>query len=184
MKTIQTDLPEVLLIEPRVFEDERGFFLETYNAREFASAGIDAPFVQDNLSHSRHGVLRGVHYQLGHSQGKLVRAVAGEIYDVAIDLRRSSPHFGRATGFLLSAQNRRSAWIPPGFGHGFLVLSEFADVSYKVTAPRYENGERCLLWSDPSIAIAWPLDRLHVAAPIISPRDAAAGPLALAEVFD
>jgi len=113
-----------------------------------------------------------------------MRAVSGEVYDIAIDLRRSSPRFGRATGFLLSARNRRSAWIPPGFGHGFLVLSSFADVAYKVTAPRHEAGERCLLWSDPSIGIAWPLDRLRVAAPIMSARDSAAMPLTLAEVFD
>ncbi len=184
MNLIETGLPEVVLIEPRVYEDERGFFLETYNAHDFALVGIDAPFVQDNLSHSGHGVLRGLHYQLGQPQGKLVRAVAGEIYDVAVDLRRSSPRFGCATGFLLSAHNRRSAWIPPGFGHGFLVLSSFADVFYKVTAPRHEAGERCLLWSDPSLGIAWPLGRLRVAVPIMSPRDAAGVPTALAEVFD
>jgi len=184
MKLIETELPGVLLIEPRVFEDARGFFLETYNKREFNGAGIDAGFVQDNHSHSRHGVLRGLHYQLGKPQGKLVRAVNGEIFDVAVDLRRNSPHFGKWTGFVLSGENRRIAWIPPGFAHGFLAVSASVDVLYKVTALRHESGERSLLWNDPAIGIEWPMARLDCAAPLLSQKDAAAAPLVSAEVYE
>ena len=184
MKLIETALPEVVLIEPRTFGDARGFFLESYNARDFRQAGIGPEFVQDNHSHSRHAVLRGLHYQLSNPQGKLVRALHGEIFDVAVDLRRSSPHFGKWAGFLLSGENRRIAWIPPGFGHGFLVLSKSVDVMYKVTALRHEAGERCLLWSDPTIGIDWPLYRLDGSPPLLSPKDEAAATLTEAEVYE
>ncbi len=184
MRTIETDLPGVLLIEPRIFEDSRGYFMETYNERNFHRAGIAEQFVQDNHSHSRKGVLRGLHYQLTNPQGKLVRAVNGEIFDVAVDLRRHSPHFGHWTGFLLSGSNRRMAWVPPGFGHGFLVLSGTVDVIYKVTALRHEAGERCLLWNDPAIGIEWPLSRLDGAPPLLSPKDAEATALGDAEVYE
>ncbi len=183
MKLIETGLPGVMLIEPRVFEDSRGYFLETYNEREFSVAGIDAEFVQDNHSHSRHGVLRGLHYQLGKPQGKLVRVMRGEIFDVAVDLRRNSPHFGKWIGFMLSGANRRIAWIPPGFAHGFLVVSPSADVLYKVTALRHEAGERSLLWNDPAIGIDWPIARLECTAPLLSQKDASAVTLDLAEVY-
>jgi len=184
MNLIETDLPGVTLIEPRAFEDARGYFMETYNERDFLAAGIDARFVQDNHSHSRHGVLRGLHYQMASPQGKLVRALHGEIFDVAVDLRRSSPHFGKWAGFVLSGANRRIAWIPPGFAHGFLVLSESVDVLYKVTALRHEPGERSLLWNDPAIGIDWPLQRLACPAPLLSPKDAEAAALQSAEVYE
>lgn len=184
MRVVDTELPGVLLIEPRVFEDERGFFLESYNVRDFRLAGITDEFVQDNHSHSRHGVLRGLHYQLGAPQGKLVRAVRGEIFDVAIDLRRGSAHFGGWTGFYLSSTNRRIAWIPPGFAHGFLVLSDSADVTYKVTAYRSESGERSLLWNDPDIGIDWPLRRLALDTPLLSMKDAEAKALVQLEVYE
>lgn len=184
MKLIDTGLPGVLLIEPQVFEDARGFFLETYNAREFHRAGITAEFVQDNHSHSRRGVLRGLHYQMTSPQGKLVRAVNGEIFDVAVDLRRHSPQFGKWAGFVLSGSNRRIAWIPPGFAHGFLVLSESVDVMYKVTALRHEAGERCLLWNDPAIGVEWPLHRLDTRPPLLSAKDAVAAGLEQAEAYE
>lgn len=184
MKLIETNLPGVFLIEPKVFEDARGFFLETYNERDFRKEGIDAEFVQDNHSHSRHGVLRGLHYQLASPQGKLVRALRGEIFDVAVDLRRHSPNFGKWAGFILSDANRRIAWIPPGFAHGFLALSESVDVLYKVTALRHEAGERSLLWNDPAIGIAWPLQRLARSVPVLSPKDATATRLVAAEVYE
>ena len=184
MKIVETDLPGVLLIEPHIFEDARGYFMETWNERDFRRAGIAARFVQDNHSHSRKGVLRGLHYQLARPQGKLVRVAHGEIFDVAVDLRRHSPRFGRWTGSLLADSNRRMAWVPPGFGHGFLVLSASADVIYKVTAPRHEAGERYLKWNDPALGIEWPLHRLDDAAPLTSPRDAIAPVLADAEVYE
>lgn len=184
MNVIPTDLPEVLLLEPRVFEDARGAFFESFNARTFREAtGADDVFVQDNQSRSRRGVLRGLHYQIQQAQGKLVRVGAGEIFDVAVDLRRSSPNFGRWTGFVLSAENRRIAWIPRGFAHGFLTLSEHADVLYKASdfwAPQFE---RTVVWNDPQLAIEWPLDRLGGTAPILSDKDAAGAPFAQAEVF-
>lgn len=184
MRIVETDLPGVCLIEPQVFEDARGYFLESWNERDFGRAGIAARFVQDNHSHSRKGVLRGLHYQLMKPQGKLVRVVQGEIFDVAVDLRRSSPRFGCRTGFVLSGSNRRTAWIPPGFGHGFLVLSASADVIYKVTALRHEPGERCLRWNDPALGIEWPLSGLDGTAPLMSPRDASAPLLAEADVYE
>lgn len=184
MKLVETDLPGVMLIEPQVFEDARGYFMEAYNERDFRAAGIDFGFAQDNHSHSRHGVLRGLHYQVVNPQGKLVRALHGEIFDVAVDLRRNSPNFGKWAGFVLSGANRRIAWIPPGFAHGFLVLSESVDVLYKVTTLRYEPGERSLRWNDPVIGIDWPLQRLACPAPLLSPKDATGAALQSAEVYE
>lgn len=178
MQITATELAGVFLIEPRVFEDERGYFLETYHRQRFAEAGIDVEFVQDNFSHSRRGVLRGLHYQLEHPQGKLVRVVRGEIFDVAVDLRRNSPTFGRWTGAVLNETNHRQLYIAPGFAHGFCVLSDAADVVYKCTdfyAPRHE---RTLLWNDPALGIEWP-----VVQPLISVKDRAGLPLATAETY-
>ncbi|HWS76502.1 MAG TPA: dTDP-4-dehydrorhamnose 3,5-epimerase [Quisquiliibacterium sp.] len=181
MKVLQTTLPGVLLIEPRVFEDERGFFFESFNARTFGEAtGVTLGFVQDNHSHSRRDVLRGIHYQIEQAQGKLVRAVSGEVFDVAVDLRRGSPTFGRWEGFVLSAQNRRMLWVPPGFGHGFLVLSESADFLYKTTDYWAPQHERCLLWNDPQVGVDWPLQGR---APVLSAKDAQGLPLSRAECF-
>lgn len=157
MKVTPTAIPEVLLIEPKVFGDTRGFFFESFNQRTFSEAtGLNVQFVQDNHSKSAQGVLRGLHYQLEQAQGKLVRVVAGEVFDVAVDLRRSSPTFGKWVGQILSEQNKAQFWVPPGFGHGFVVLSESAEFLYKTTdfyAPAYE---RCIAWNDPTLAIAWP----------------------------
>jgi dTDP-4-dehydrorhamnose 3,5-epimerase len=178
MKVTPTALPEVLLVEPRVFADDRGFFFESWNARALAEAGLDAAFVQDNHSRSRKGVFRGLHYQIEHPQGKLVRCVVGEVFDVAVDLRRSSPAFGRHVGVVLSAENRRMLWVPPGFAHGFVVLSESADFLYKTTDYWFPQHERTLLWNDPALGIAWP-----VAAPVMNAKDAAGLPLASAAVF-
>jgi dTDP-4-dehydrorhamnose 3,5-epimerase len=174
-----TALPEVLVIEPRVFGDDRGFFYESWNARTFADAGIDATFVQDNHSRSRREVLRGLHYQIEHAQGKLVRVLLGEVFDVAVDLRRSSPNFGRSVGVTLSAENRKMMWVPPGFAHGFLVLSETADFLYKTTDYWYPKHERTLLWSDPALGIDWPIR----AAPILAAKDAAGTPFAQADCY-
>ena len=158
MNIIQTTLPGVLLIEPKVFGDERGFFFESFNALAFAQAtGVTAPFVQDNHSHSGKGVLRGLHYQIEQAQGKLVRAVTGEVYDAVVDLRRSSPTFGRCEGFVLSAQNKRMLWVPPGFGHGYYVMSESTDFLYKTTDYYAPQHERCVLWNDPAVGVPWPL---------------------------
>ena len=180
MKVSATDLAGVELIEPKVFGDDRGFFMESWNARAFAAAGIDATFVQDNHSRSRRDVLRGLHYQIEHAQGKLVRCVAGEVYDAVVDLRRSSPTFGRSIGLALSAQNQRMLWVPPGFAHGFLAVSEYADFLYKTTDYWYPEHERTLLWNDAALAIAWPLE----GSPILAPKDAAGVPLAAAAVYD
>jgi len=181
MKVIETALPGVLLIEPRVFGDERGFFFESFNARAFREAtGVALDFVQDNHSHSRRGVLRGLHYQIEQAQGKLVRAVTGEVYDVAVDLRRSSPTFGRWEGFALSAQNKRMLWVPPGFAHGFLVTSESADFLYKTTDYYSPQHERCVLWNDPAIGVGWPLEGTQ---PTLSEKDRLGTPLAQAEVY-
>jgi dTDP-4-dehydrorhamnose 3,5-epimerase len=179
MELLPTGHPDVLLIAPRVFGDARGFFLESYNRRAFAAIGVDTDFVQDNHSLSRKGVLRGLHYQIRQPQGKLVRVVAGEVWDVAVDLRRSSPHFGRAVGFALSAENKRIAWIPPGFAHGFLVVSEVAEFLYKTTDYYAPEHERCLLWNDPALAIDWPL----AGEPLLSDKDRRGVPLADAEVY-
>jgi dTDP-4-dehydrorhamnose 3,5-epimerase len=174
-----TALPDVLLIEPRVFGDERGFFFESWNERDFAGAGVDATFVQDNHSRSARNVLRGLHYQIQHAQGKLVRVCAGEVFDVAVDIRKSSPSFGRWVGMMLSAQNRRMLWIPPGFAHGFLVVSEAAEFLYKTTDYWYSEHERTLLWSDPALAIDWPLD----GAPTLAAKDQTGRPLASADLY-
>ena len=169
----------MLLIEPRVFGDERGFFFESWNRRHFSEAGLEAEFVQDNHSRSDHNVLRGLHYQIEHAQGKLVRVVAGEVFDVAVDIRRSSPSFGRAVGLRLSAENKSMLWIPPGFAHGFLVLSDSAEFLYKTTDYWYPEHERTLLWNDPALAIAWPLD----GPPTVAAKDAAGRPLASADLY-
>ena len=179
MKVSPTSLPDVLLIEPIVFGDERGFFFESYNQRALAEAGLSATFVQDNHSLSAHGVLRGLHYQIEHPQGKLVRVCAGEVFDVAVDLRRSSPNFGQWTGVSLSSANKRMLWIPPGFAHGFLVVTDRAEFLYKTTDYWYPQHERVLLWSDPALAIDWPLD----GKPIVAAKDAAGMTLALAESY-
>jgi dTDP-4-dehydrorhamnose 3,5-epimerase len=171
MQILPTLHPEVLLLEPRVFGDARGFFFESWNQREFARIGVDAVFVQDNHSKSSHGILRGLHYQTSQVQGKLVRVVAGEVFDVAVDMRRSSPHFGQWAGALLSADNHRMLWIPPGFAHGFLVTGDSAEFVYKCTdfyAPEHEVSIR---WDDPDIAIDWPL--ADGRAPTLSAKDAA-----------
>ena len=182
MKIIPTELPEVLLIEPQVFLDARGFFMETYHARQLAEQGFTAEFVQDNHSRSQQGTLRGLHYQVRHAQGKLVRVVTGEIYDVAVDVRRRSPTFGRWTGAILSAENKHQLWIPPGFAHGIYVLSEVVDLLYKVTDYYAPEWERTLLWNDPQLNIAWPL--IHGQPPILSAKDAQGQPLAQADVFE
>lgn len=179
MQITRTALPGVLLIEPRVFGDARGFFLESWNRQSFASAGLDLEFVQDNHSRSAKGVLRGLHYQLQNPQGKLVRVTRGAVFDVAVDIRRSSPHFGRWVGYELSETNHRMLYIPPGFAHGFLVLSDSADFLYKCTSLYDPSSDRSLAWNDPAIAIDWPLDD----APLLSTKDAAAPVLAAAELF-
>lgn len=172
IEIIHTDLPEVLLIKPRVFEDERGFFFESFNKRDWLDAtGVACDFVQDNHSRSTKGVLRGLHYQLPPAaQGKLVRAVVGEIYDVAVDIRKSSPTFGKWVGFYLSAENKRQVLIPEGFAHGFLVVSDTAEVLYKTTDYYAPEFERSIRWNDPDIAIKWPCE----IAPLLSDKDAGA----------
>jgi len=158
MHIIQTAIPDVLILEPKVFGDERGFFFESFNARAFSEAtGLNPTFVQDNHSRSQQGVLRGLHYQVQQAQGKLVRVTAGEVYDVAVDLRRHSPTFGQWVGAHLSADNKRQMWVPEGFAHGFVVLSEFAEFLYKTTDYYAPAHERCIRWNDPTLAIDWPL---------------------------
>ncbi len=179
MRLSPLSLPEVLLVEPRVFGDDRGFFYESWNRRALAEAGLDVDFVQDNHSRSRRGVLRGLHYQIEHAQGKLVRATAGEVLDVVVDLRRSSSNFGKHVAVTLSAANKHMLWVPPGFAHGFLVVSDDAEFLYKTTDYWYPAHERTLLWNDPALAIAWPLD----VPPILAAKDAAGTPLAHAETF-
>ena len=179
MDVIATQHPDVLLLRPKVFGDARGFFFESYNRKTFAGLGIDVEFVQDNHSRSAKGVLRGLHYQISQPQGKLVRVAVGEVFDVAVDLRRSSPHFGRVATMRLSAETHDMAWIPPGFAHGFLVLSEHAEFLYKTTDYYAPQFERSLQWNDPALAIAWPLD----GEPLQSAKDQAGLPLAECEVF-
>jgi len=182
MKVTPTRLPEVLVLEPRVFRDARGFFMESWNAAVFAqAAGREFAFVQDNHSHSVQGVLRGIHYQVVRPQGKLVRVVQGAVFDVAVDLRRSSPRFGQWVSVELSASNAQQLWIPPGFGHGFLVLSAAADFLYKTTDYWVQQHDRSLRWDDPSVRIDWPLDGI---APLLSDKDLRAPLLAQAEVFE
>jgi len=180
MKIIETSIPDVLIIEPKVFGDERGFFYESFNAAAFeAATGLQRQFVQDNHSKSQRGVLRGLHYQIQQPQGKLVRVVAGEVFDVAVDLRKSSPSFGRWVGTHLSAQNQRQLWIPEGFAHGFVVLSESAEFLYKTTDYYAPEHERSLLWNDPELGIEWPLDE----PPQLSAKDQAGKCLSDAELF-
>jgi len=180
MNVVTTDLPGVLILEPKVFGDERGFFYESFNARAFEEAtGRNLQFVQDNHSRSRKGVLRGLHYQLTNTQGKLVRVTAGEVLDVAVDIRRSSPHFGKSVAVRLSAENCRQLWVPEGFAHGFVVLSEFAEFLYKTTDYYTPSAERSIRWDDPDLAIDWQLEE----APQLSAKDQAAVLLKDAEVF-
>jgi dTDP-4-dehydrorhamnose 3,5-epimerase len=180
VKVVRLEIPDVLVIEPQVFGDDRGFFYESYNERAFAQAtGLSVRFVQDNHSRSARNVLRGLHYQIRQSQGKLVRVTAGEIYDVAVDIRRSSPSFGKWVAIVLSAANRKVCWIPSGFAHGFLVVSDHAEVQYKTTDYWAAQHERCLLWSDRDLAISWPLS----GEPILSPKDRNGLPLKEADVF-
>lgn len=181
MNVIETTLPGVLLIEPRVFGDARGFFLETWSKRAYAEAGLDLDFVQDNHSRSAKGVLRGMHYQIAHTQGKLVRVATGSVFDVALDLRRSSPTFGKWEGFLLSEENKRVLWVPPGFAHGFLCLEDGTDFMYKCTDLYAPAHERTVLWSDPAVGIDWPLE--GIGEPLVAAKDQAGALLADAETF-
>jgi len=181
VKVIRTEIPDVLLLEPKVFGDARGFFLESYNKRLFRDAsGLEVEFVQDNHSSSKRGVLRGLHYQIRRAQGKLVRVIAGEVFDVAVDLRRSSASFGKSVAFGLDAASKRIAWIPPGFAHGFLVLSEHAEFLYKTTEYYAPEHERVLLWNDPALGIRWPLQ----GEPLLAEKDRRGLPLSRAEVFE
>jgi dTDP-4-dehydrorhamnose 3,5-epimerase len=182
MKVIPTEIPDVVVVEPQVFYDARGYFMETYHARKLAELGITAQFVQDNHSRSQRGTLRGLHYQIRQAQGKLVRVVYGEIFDVAVDLRRRSPTFGQWTGAILSADNKRQLWIPPGFAHGFYALSETVDFIYKVTDYYAPDWERTLIWNDPQIDIAWPL--VDGEPPVLAAKDAQGRFLSQAEVFE
>jgi dTDP-4-dehydrorhamnose 3,5-epimerase len=186
LNVIPTAIPGALILEPRVFGDARGFFMETYNARAFAQAtGLqDVHFVQDNHSRSSKGVLRGLHYQIAQPQGKLVRVTRGAVFDVAVDLRRGSPAFGRWAGVELSEDNRRQFWLPPGMAHGFVVLSDTADFLYKTSDYYAPAHERALAWNDPAIGIDWPLAAHGIAAPLLSDKDRAAPPLARAELPD
>jgi dTDP-4-dehydrorhamnose 3,5-epimerase len=177
---IETSLPGVLILEPRVFGDERGFFMETWNAAAFADAGLDLAFVQDNHSRSQKGVLRGLHFQNPGPQGKLVRVANGAVFDVAVDLRQSSPNFGQWVGVELSAQNKRMLWVPEGFAHGFLTLEDDTDFLYKCTAPYTPGSEFTLAWNDPAVGITWPVDGLE---PLISAKDAKGLSLADVPVF-
>jgi dTDP-4-dehydrorhamnose 3,5-epimerase len=180
MKVSLTALPEVLIIEPRVFADERGYFFESHNQREFeAAAGLQTTFVQDNQSRSKKNVLRGLHYQNPQPQGKLVRVLAGEVFDVVVDIRRSSSNFGKWTGVTLSEENRFALWVPPGFAHGFLVISEHADVLYKTTDYYAPQHEHCIVWDDSDLAIAWPL----AGPPDLSPKDQKGARLKDAKVY-
>lgn len=175
-----TEIPGLTIIEPQVFGDHRGFFMETWNAAKFSEAGLDLHFVQDNHSRSKKGTLRGLHYQIQKPQGKLVRVTRGEVYDVAVDIRRSSPTFGKHVGVLLSEENKRCLWVPPGMAHGFLVVSEEADFQYKCTELYAPEHERTILWNDPEIGIDWPIADL---TPLLSDKDAAGTPFAEAEMF-
>ncbi|MBV1813888.1 dTDP-4-dehydrorhamnose 3,5-epimerase [Pseudomonas viridiflava] len=180
MNVIATKLPDVLILEPKVFGDERGFFYESFNAKAFSEAtGLDRQFVQDNHSRSQKGVLRGLHYQIDNAQGKLVRVTAGKVLDVAVDIRRSSPSFGQWVAVELSAENARQLWVPEGFAHGFVVLSDYAEFLYKTTDYYTPSAERCISWNDPDLAIDWQLD----AAPQLSAKDQKGKSLKEAELF-
>jgi dTDP-4-dehydrorhamnose 3,5-epimerase len=176
-----TTISDVILILPEVFGDERGFFMEVFQSKKFSEAGIPAPFVQDNHSRSRQGVLRGLHYQIKQAQGKLVRTVAGEVFDVAVDIRKSSPTFGKWIGTHLSADNKYQLWVPPGFAHGFYVISDWAELLYKTTDYYTPEYERTLLWNDPDIGIQWPL--LNEQSPVLSPKDVNGKALTAADIF-
>ncbi len=180
MKTRAAEIPDVQIIEPRIFSDSRGHFFESFNERAFAAVGIKGPFVQDNQSLSYQGVVRGLHYQVQQPQGKLIRCISGEIFDVAVDLRRHSPTFAQWVGETLSSTNRRMLWVPAGFAHGFMVLSETAEVSYKATDFYAPQFERTILWDDPSIGIAWPATQ----PAILSEKDLAGSSLAQAEIYE
>jgi dTDP-4-dehydrorhamnose 3,5-epimerase len=182
MQFSSTELPGVVLVEPKVFEDERGFFFESYHKRLFDGQKISLEFVQDNHSRSRQGALRGLHYQIHQPQGKLVRVILGEIYDVAVDLRKSSPTFGQWTGHTLSAENKKQLYVPPGFAHGFYVVSEWSEVLYKATDYYAPQWERTLLWNDEQINISWPVQ--DGKEPLLSPKDAMGLSLHQAEVYE
>ena len=182
MHFMPTAIPDVILIEPKIFGDSRGFFLETYQAQRFAAAGVDANFVQDNQSGSRRGTLRGLHYQIQQAQGKLVRVLVGEVYDVAVDLRRSSPTFGNWVGVMLTAENKHQIWVPPGFGHGIYVQSDWAEIHYKTTDYYAPQWERTILWDDPTLGISWPL--IAGQPVLLSPKDAQGQRLVEAELYD
>jgi dTDP-4-dehydrorhamnose 3,5-epimerase len=180
MNVVATKIPDVLLIEPKIFGDDRGFFFESFNEKQFCAAlGRQISFVQDNHSKSSRGVLRGLHYQIEQAQGKLVRVIAGEVFDVAVDIRKNSPTFGRWVGAVLSAENKKQMWIPEGFAHGFVVTSESAEFLYKTTDYWAPAHERCIAWNDPAIGISWPLDM----SPVLSGKDQIGLRLADAEVF-
>lgn len=181
MKIIQTTLPEVILIEPKVYEDPRGFFMETYHKAKFSQIDKTLDFIQDNHSRSIQGVLRGLHYQIQHAQGKLVRAIVGEVFDVAVDLRRSSPTFGEWVGCYLSADNKHQIWIPPGFAHGYYTLSDWAEILYKTSDIYSPENERIILWNDPTIGIEWPL--IPGKEIILSGKDQKGKKLSEAEVY-
>lgn len=182
MEFINSDVPGVVLIQPKIFGDERGFFMETYRMDKFEAAGIPTRFVQDNHSRSQQGVLRGLHYQIQQAQGKLVRVIVGEVFDVAVDIRRNSRFFGKWAGVHLSAENKRQIWVPPGFAHGFYVLSDWAEVTYKTNDYYAPEWERSLAWNDPQLCIKWPL--LNDRQPSLSSKDMKAAILAEAEVFE
>jgi dTDP-4-dehydrorhamnose 3,5-epimerase len=185
MNVTRTAIPDVLVMEPKVFGDARGFFFESFNERAFRDAtGLDAHFVQDNHSRSARGVLRGLHYQLQQPQGKLVRVARGAVFDVAVDIRRSSPTFGKWVGTELSEENHRQLWVPPGFAHGFLVLSEFADFLYKTTDYYAPQHERCIAWNDARLGVGWPLAQSGIAQPVMSAKDQAGVALGAADLFD
>lgn len=183
MQAIPTNIPEVVVLDPKVFGDERGFFFESYSERTFEQLGLPTRYLQDNHSRSLRGVLRGIHYQLEQPQGKLVRVLVGEVYDVAVDLRQSSPTFGKWVGEFLSESNHRLLWIPPGFGHAFLVLSDVAEFAYKATEFYAPQHEHTLLWNDPEVGIEWPLHLIPAAAPLLSAKDQAGKLLAQAETY-
>jgi dTDP-4-dehydrorhamnose 3,5-epimerase len=185
VKITPTAIPDVLLVEPKVFGDDRGFFYESFNRRQFAEAvGRDIDFVQDNHSRSGRGVLRGLHYQISQAQGKLVRAVIGTVFDVAVDVRKFSPTFGKWVGEILSAENKKMLWIPEGFAHGFLVLSETADFLYKTTDYYAPHAERTIAWDDPQLSVVWPLDQLQGGGIRLSDKDKSGLKLADAELFE
>jgi dTDP-4-dehydrorhamnose 3,5-epimerase len=181
MQFLPTSIPDVIIVESQLFGDQRGFFMETYQAERFAAAGIPDTFVQDNHSGSHRGTLRGLHYQIRQSQGKLVRVIAGEVFDVAVDIRRSSPTFGNWEGIRLSADNKLQLWIPPGFAHGFLVISDWAELIYKATNYYAPKWDRTLLWNDPDVGIKWPLEDGQL--PLLSDKDVQGKPLYEADLF-